>query len=73
MRMSGWEPGNRSLTDIVAAGDLAHPLAVLVAAADGLALLVFGQFRFAAELVRRSIAASGPSGRDAAAVISMRW
>jgi hypothetical protein len=36
--------------DVVAAGDLAHRLAVVVATADHLALLVFGQFRFAAEL-----------------------
>jgi hypothetical protein len=64
--------------NIVGAGGLAHWLAVVVAMADRLALLVFGQFRFAAELVRRprarmprSIAASGSSGRDSAAVISM--
>jgi hypothetical protein len=38
------------MADVVAAGDLAHWLAVAVAAADRLALLVLGQFRFAAEL-----------------------
>jgi hypothetical protein len=38
------------VADVVAAGDLAHRLAVMVAAADRFALLVFGQFRFAAEL-----------------------
>jgi hypothetical protein len=38
------------VADIVAAGDVAYRLAVLVAAADRLALLVLGQFRFAAEL-----------------------
>jgi hypothetical protein len=36
--------------DVVAAGNLAHWLAVVVAATDRLPLLVFGQFRFAAEL-----------------------
>jgi hypothetical protein len=38
------------MTDIVAACDLAHRLAVAVAATDRLAPLVVGQFRFAAEL-----------------------
>jgi hypothetical protein len=38
------------VADVVAAGNLAHRLAVTVAAANRLALLVFGQFRFAAEL-----------------------
>ena len=38
------------MTDVVAAGDLAHRLAVKVAPADRLALLMIGQFRFAAEL-----------------------
>src|SRR5690349_23637805 len=50
----GWSGGgqsrNRTVRDIVAARDLAHRLAVEVAATDRLALLVFGQFRFAAEL-----------------------
>ena len=47
---SGGEPRNRAVADIVGAGDLAQWLAVLVAAPNRLALLVFGQFRFAAEL-----------------------
>jgi len=38
------------VADVVAAGDLAHWLAVATAAADRLALLVFRQFRFAAQL-----------------------
>ncbi len=38
------------MADIVAAGDLAECLAVLVAAANRLALLAFGQLRFAAQL-----------------------
>jgi hypothetical protein len=37
------------MTDVVAAGDLAHGFAVAVAASDRLALLVFGQVGFAAE------------------------
>jgi hypothetical protein len=37
------------VADVVAAGDLAHGFAISVAAADRLALLVLGQFRFAAE------------------------
>ena len=37
------------MADVVAAGNLAHRLAVAVAPADRLALLAFGQFRFAAE------------------------
>src|SRR5256885_17076687 len=41
---------NRAVADVVAAGDLAHGLAVFVAPADRLALLIVGQFRFAAEL-----------------------
>jgi hypothetical protein len=57
------------VADIVAAGNLAHRLAVTVAAPDCLALLVLGQFRFAAELLSGAPA----SGRDAAPVISMRW
>jgi hypothetical protein len=44
------EPGNRAVTDIVAPGDLARWLTVAVAAANRLALLVLGQFGFAAEL-----------------------
>jgi hypothetical protein len=38
------------VADIIAAGDLAHRLAVDVAPADRLAPLVVGQFWFAAEL-----------------------
>ena len=38
------------MADVVAARDLAHRLALLVAPSDRLALLMFGQFRFAAEL-----------------------
>src|SRR5438067_3623461 len=48
--MLSCEPGNRAVTDVVGARDLAHWLAVAVAAANRLALLVLGQFRFAAEL-----------------------
>jgi hypothetical protein len=44
------EPRKRAVADIVAAGNLAHRLAVAVAASDGLALLVFRHFRFSAEL-----------------------
>ncbi len=44
------QPRNRAVADVVTAGDLAQWLAVEVASADRLALLVFGQFRFAAEL-----------------------
>ena len=53
--MLGCEPEN--CADVVAAGNFAHRLAVLVAAADRLALLVFGQFRFAAELDAASLGA----------------
>jgi hypothetical protein len=42
------KPRNRAVADVVAAGNLAHRLAVLITAADHLALLVFGQFRPAA-------------------------
>jgi hypothetical protein len=49
----GGEARNRAVADIVAAGNLAHRLAVTVAAPDCLALLMLGQFRFSAELVRR--------------------
>jgi hypothetical protein len=60
---SGGEPGNRAMANAVAAGDLAQWLAVLVAAADRLALLVFGQFRFASQLdATRRI--EGPSARS---------
>jgi hypothetical protein len=45
----GRQPGNRAVTDVVGAGDLAHWLVLTVAAGDRLALLVFGEFRFAAE------------------------
>jgi hypothetical protein len=38
------------VADVVAAGNLAYRLAIMVAATDRLALLVFRQFRFAAEL-----------------------
>jgi hypothetical protein len=38
------------VADVVAAGNLAHRLAITVAATNCPALLVFGQFRFAAEL-----------------------
>jgi hypothetical protein len=48
------------MRDIVTAGDLAHRLAVVVAAADRLALLVFGQFWFAAELDAAPSRARGP-------------
>jgi hypothetical protein len=37
------------MADVVAVGDLAQCLAVMVAAANRLALLVFGQFRFPAQ------------------------
>jgi hypothetical protein len=38
------------VTDVVAARDLAHAVAVAVAATNRLALLTLGEFRFAAEL-----------------------
>jgi hypothetical protein len=38
------------VADVVAAGNLAHRLAITDAATNRPALLVFGQFRFAAEL-----------------------
>ena len=38
------------MRDVVASGNFSHWLAVAVAAADRLALLVFGHFRFAAKL-----------------------
>jgi hypothetical protein len=51
------------MTDVVAAGDLAHWLAVGVAAAERLALLVFGQFRLAPELDAARFGAGG-AGAD---------
>src|SRR4051812_38859621 len=52
------------MRDIVAAGDLAHRLAVAVSPADRFALLVFDQFRFVAELdaarLRALAALAGP-------------
>jgi hypothetical protein len=56
----GCQPRNRAVRDVVAAGDLAHRLAVDVAPADRLALLVFGQFRFAAELDAACLGALPP-------------
>jgi len=55
MRRSAWassggEPGDRAVADVVATSNLVDWLAVPVAPAYRLALLVFGQFRFAAEL-----------------------
>ena len=41
--------GNRAVADVVGAGDLAHGLAVAVAAANRFSLLVFGQFRLSTE------------------------
>ena len=38
------------MADIVAAGNLAHRLAVTVATADRLALLMLGQFRLSTKL-----------------------
>ncbi len=38
------------MADVIAAGDLAHRLTITVTSADCLAPLVFGQFRWAAEL-----------------------
>lgn len=52
------------MRDVVAAGNLADSLAVLVAAADRLALLVVGQLRFAAEL---DVARLGPLAAFASA------
>ena len=52
-RTSRRQPRNRAMRDVVAAGDLAHRLAVAVAAADRLALLVQRQLPSAAERVRR--------------------
>src|SRR5258708_23675927 len=57
LRPSNCEPGNRAVRDIIAAGDLTHWLAVAVAAANRLALLVFGQFRFATKLNPASLGA----------------
>src|SRR3954454_8535788 len=53
------------MRDIVAAGALAHRLAVAVAPADRFALLVFGQFRFVAELdaARLRWSQDGAAGR----------
>jgi hypothetical protein len=48
------------MTDIVAAGNFAHRLAFAVAAADRLALLVFGHFRFAAKLDAARLGAFPP-------------
>ena len=52
------QPRNRTMTDVVAAGDLAHRLAVAVASLDRLALLVVGQFRLAAHLDAAALARS---------------
>jgi hypothetical protein len=46
---------------VVGAGDLAHWPPVAVAASDRLALLMIGQFRFAAELAPLALARSRPS------------
>src|SRR5437867_1431552 len=43
-----YQAGDRTMRYVVAAGNLAHGLTATVAAADRLALLVFGQLRFAA-------------------------
>jgi len=48
------------MADIVAAGNLAHRLTVMVAASDRLALLVLGQFRLAPELDAASLGPRTP-------------
>src|ERR1700730_10838033 len=48
-RSRGGKPGNGAVVDVVAAGNLAHRLAVVVPAANRLAFLMFGQFRFSSK------------------------
>jgi len=48
------------VADVVVAGNHAHRLTVAVAAADRLALLVFGQFRLAAKLEAARLGALAP-------------
>ena len=58
---SGGEPRNRAVADVVPAGDLAHRLAVAVAAADRLPLRCSVNFGLRSSLTPRALARARPS------------